>query len=116
MLSQRIWSPIGCEEDGYLGRFHRHRDGRRRTQRPCAIWAGSANSCAARAWRGKQVLPAEVIADIRRGSDPAKLCNRRVSLAAGLFVPKQVWWVSHNALDAFEGRGIHGQRLYIAPG
>jgi CubicO group peptidase (beta-lactamase class C family) len=27
-----------------------------------------------------------------------------------------MWWVSHNALDAFEARGIHGQRLYVAPG
>jgi CubicO group peptidase (beta-lactamase class C family) len=26
-----------------------------------------------------------------------------------------MWWVAHNELDAFEGRGIHGQRLYIAP-
>ncbi|MCK1501747.1 6-aminohexanoate hydrolase, partial [Bradyrhizobium sp. 188] len=26
------------------------------------------------------------------------------------------WWVSHNELGAVEARGIHGQRLYIAPG
>jgi CubicO group peptidase (beta-lactamase class C family) len=26
-----------------------------------------------------------------------------------------MWWVTHNEHDAFEARGIHGQRLYIAP-
>ena len=28
---------------------------------------------------------------------------------------RNMWWVSHNELGAFEGRGIHGQRLYVAP-
>jgi CubicO group peptidase (beta-lactamase class C family) len=28
---------------------------------------------------------------------------------------RNMWWVSHNALGVFEGRGIYGQRLYIAP-
>jgi len=28
---------------------------------------------------------------------------------------RNMWWVSHDALGVFEGRGIHGQRLYIAP-
>jgi len=28
---------------------------------------------------------------------------------------RNMWWVSHNALGVFEGRGIHGQRLYVAP-
>jgi hypothetical protein len=26
-----------------------------------------------------------------------------------------MWWVSHNSLGVIEGRGIHGQRLYVAP-
>jgi hypothetical protein len=66
------------------------------------------------AWRGKQVLPAEVIADIRRGSDPAKFASGEYALLPG-YSYRNMWWVSHNDLDAFEGRGIHGQRLYIAP-
>ena len=28
---------------------------------------------------------------------------------------RNMWWVAHNNLDVFEARGIHGQRLYIAP-
>jgi CubicO group peptidase (beta-lactamase class C family) len=28
---------------------------------------------------------------------------------------RDMWWVTHNEHDAFEARGIHGQRLYVAP-
>ena len=66
------------------------------------------------AWGGKQVIPAEVIADIRRGSDPAKFAPAGYTLLPG-YSYRNMWWVSHNPLGVFEGRGIHGQRLYIAP-
>ncbi len=116
MLSQRIWSQIGCEEDGYL------------TVDSIGVSMGGAGMCATLrdlcrfgelmrcdgAWHGKQVLPAEVIADIRRGSDPAKFAMAGYTLLPGCSY-RNMWWVSHNALGVFEGRGIHGQRLYIAP-
>ena len=116
MLSQRIWSAIGCEEDGYLA-----------VDSIGTAMGGGGLSASLRdlgrfgelmrcegAWRGKQVLPAEVIADIRRGSDPAKFATGGYTLLPG-YSYRNMWWVSHNDLDAFEGRGIHGQRLYIAP-
>jgi CubicO group peptidase (beta-lactamase class C family) len=116
MLSQRIWAPIGCEEDGYLS-----------VDSIGTAMGGGGLSASLRdlgrfgelmrcegAWRGKQVLPAEVIADIRRGSDPAKFATGEYPLLPG-YSYRNMWWVSHNDLDAFEGRGIHGQRLYIAP-
>jgi CubicO group peptidase (beta-lactamase class C family) len=28
---------------------------------------------------------------------------------------RDMWWVTHNEHHAFEARGIHGQRLYVAP-
>ena len=116
MLSQRIWSRIGCEEDGYLtvdtigvamgggGLSASLRD-------LCRF--GELMRCEG-AWRGKQIIPAEVIADIRRGSDPAKFALAGYTLLPG-YSYRNMWWVSHNALGVFEGRGIHGQRLYIAP-
>jgi CubicO group peptidase (beta-lactamase class C family) len=116
MLSQRIWSHIGCEEDGYLT-----------VDTTGVAMGGGGLSASLRdlcrfgelmrcegAWRGKQVLPAEVIADIRRGSDPAKFAMAGYTLLPG-YSYRNMWWVSHNALGVFEGRGIHGQRLYIAP-
>jgi CubicO group peptidase (beta-lactamase class C family) len=116
MLSQRIWSQIGCEEDGYLT-----------VDTTGVAMGGGGLSASLRdlcrfgelmrcegAWRGKQVIPAEVIADIRRGSDPAKFAMAGYTLLPG-YSYRNMWWVSHNALGVFEGRGIHGQRLYIAP-
>jgi CubicO group peptidase (beta-lactamase class C family) len=116
MLSRRIWSQIGCEEDGYL------------TVDTIGVAMGGAGLSASLrdlcrfgelmrcegAWFGKQVIPAEVIADIRRGSDPAKFAMAGYTLLPG-YSYRNMWWVSHNALGVFEGRGIHGQRLYIAP-
>jgi CubicO group peptidase (beta-lactamase class C family) len=116
LLSERIWSRVGCEEDGYLAV----------DSIGVAMGGGGLNAClrdlcrfgelmrCEGAWLGKQVIPAEVIADIRRGSDPAKFSYAGYTLLPG-YSYRNMWWVSHNPLDVFEGRGIHGQRLYIAP-
>jgi CubicO group peptidase (beta-lactamase class C family) len=63
---------------------------------------------------GRQLIPAAVVADIRRGDDPAKFAKAGYTLLPG-YSYRNMWWVSHNELDAFEGRGIYGQRLYVAP-
>jgi CubicO group peptidase (beta-lactamase class C family) len=116
MLSQRIWSRIGCEEDGYI------------TVDSIGVAMGGAGLSASLrdlcrfgelmrcegAWRGRQVIPAEVVADIRRGSDPRKFAKAEYTLLPG-YSYRNMWWVAHNPLGLFEGRGIHGQRLYIAP-
>ena len=116
MLSERICSQIGCEEDGYV------------TVDTIGVAMGGGGLSASLrdlcrfgelmrcdgAWRGKQLIPGEVIADIRRGSDPAKFAMAGYTLLPG-YSYRNMWWVSHNPLGVFEGRGIHGQRLYIAP-
>jgi CubicO group peptidase (beta-lactamase class C family) len=116
MLSERIWSRIGCEEDGYLAV----------DSIGVAMGGGGLSAClrdlcrfgelmrCEGAWQGKQVIPAQVVADIRRGADPAKFANAGYTLLPG-YSYRNMWWVSHNPLGVFEGRGIHGQRLYIAP-
>jgi CubicO group peptidase (beta-lactamase class C family) len=116
MLSERIWSQIGCEEDGYLTV-----DTIGVAMGGGGLSAGLRDLCrfgelmrCEGAWGGKQVIPAEVIADIRRGSDPAKFALAGYTLLPG-YSYRNMWWVSHNPLGVFEGRGIHGQRLYIAP-
>jgi CubicO group peptidase (beta-lactamase class C family) len=116
LLSQRLWSQIGCEEDGYL------------TVDSLGVAMGGGGMSASLrdlcrfgelmrcdgAWQGKQLIPAEVIADIRRGADPAKFAVAGYTLLPG-YSYRNMWWVAHNALGVFEARGIHGQRLYIAP-
>ncbi len=116
LLSRRIWSRIGCEEDGYL------------TVDPIGVAMGGGGLNATLrdlcrfgelmrcegAWRAEQIIPASVVADIRRGSDPAKFAKAGYTLLPG-YSYRNMWWVSHDRLGMFEGRGIHGQRLTIAP-
>jgi CubicO group peptidase (beta-lactamase class C family) len=116
MLSERIWSRIGCEEDGYLAvdsiGVAMGGAGLNSSLRDLCRF-GELMRCEG-AWAGRQVIPAEVVADIRRGSDPVKFALAGYTLLPG-YSYRNMWWVSHNPLGVFEGRGIHGQRLYIAP-
>ena len=66
------------------------------------------------AWQGRQLVPAAVVADIRGGSDPAKFAKAGYTLLPG-YSYRSMWWVTHNEHGGFEARGIHGQRLYVAP-
>jgi CubicO group peptidase (beta-lactamase class C family) len=115
MLSQRIWSRIGCEEDAYLVvdsiGVPMGGGGLSATLRDLSRF-GELLRCEG-AWAGRQVIPAAVVADIRRGADPAKFTG--YPLLPG-YSYRNMWWVSHNPLGMFEGRGIHGQRLCIVPG
>jgi len=117
LLSQRIWSELGCEEDGYV------------SVDPLGVAMGGGGLCATtrdlarfgellrcEGARGRrQVIPAAVIADVRRGADPEKFATAGYTLLGG-YSYRNMWWVTHNEHGAFEGRGIHGQRLYVAPG
>jgi CubicO group peptidase (beta-lactamase class C family) len=116
LLSQRLWSQLGCEEDAYI------------SVDPLGVAMGGAGMAAtlrdlARfgelmrcdgALERRQLIPAAVIADIRRGADPGKFARAGYALLPG-YSYRNMWWITHNEHGAFEARGIHGQRLYIAP-
>lgn len=116
LLAERIWSRIGCEQDGYLSV----------DSIGVEMGGGGMNACLrdlARfgellrrngEYEGAQVIPAAVVADISRGDDPAKFAPAGYSLLPG-YSYRNMWWVSHNPIGAVEARGIHGQRLYVAP-
>jgi CubicO group peptidase (beta-lactamase class C family) len=116
MLSERIWARIGCEQDGYLAvdsiGVEMGGAGLNASLRDLCRF-GEMMRCDG-AWRGRQVIPAGVIADITRGSDPAKFAGAGYTLLSG-YSYRNMWWVAHDSLGVYEGRGIHGQRLYIAP-
>jgi CubicO group peptidase (beta-lactamase class C family) len=117
LLSQRLWSQLGCEQDAYISvdplGVAMGGAGMAATLRDLARF-GELMRCEG-ALEGRQVIPAAVIADIRRGADPARFARAGYALLSG-YTYRNMWWVTHNPHDAFEGRGIHGQRLYIAPG
>ena len=65
-------------------------------------------------WRGKQVVPEAVIADIRRGGSTSDFAQAGYGTLPGGSYRDQ-WWLLHNANGAFSARGVHGQAIYIDP-
>ena len=116
LLSERLWSRIGCEEDGYLAvdsiGVAMGGGGLNATLRDMARF-GELMRCEG-AQELRQILPAAVIADIRKGSDPAKFASAGYDLLPG-YSYRNMWWVAPQSQGVFEGRGIYGQRLYISP-
>ena len=116
MLSRRIWSQLGCEEDGYLSVDSTGTamggGGLAATLRDMARF-GEMLRCEG-SMLGRQIVPAAVVAGIRRGSDRDKFATAGYTLLGG-YSYRDMWWVTHNEHQAFEARGIHGQRLYVAP-
>jgi CubicO group peptidase (beta-lactamase class C family) len=117
LLSRHLWSRLGCEEDAYLSVDSTGTAmggaGLAATLRDMARF-GETLRCDG-ACGDRQVIPAAVVADIRRGGDPHKFATAGYTLLSG-FSYRDMWWVTHNEHGAFEARGIHGQRLYVAPG
>lgn len=109
LLHERLWAPLGCEQDGYLvvdpvgmpvcggGLSASLRD---------LVRFGELIRCDGASNR-KQLIPASVVHDLQRADHPVKFPSG--------FSFRGMWWVTHNELDAVEARGTHGQRLYVAP-
>jgi CubicO group peptidase (beta-lactamase class C family) len=116
ILSERLWSRLGCEEDAYLAvdsiGVATGGAGLNASLRDVARF-GELMRCEG-GWDGKQVIPAAVVADIRRGEDPAKFAKAGYERLPG-YSYRSMWWVGPRESGIFEGRGIHGQRLYIVP-
>jgi CubicO group peptidase (beta-lactamase class C family) len=116
VLQQRIWEKLGAEQDAYI-QVDSHGS---------AIGAGGLNMGLrdlARfgemmrldgAWNGQQVIPAAVVAEIRRGGSPEKFVNGGYTTLPGWSYHDQ-WWVSHDDHGVYEARGVYGQAIYIDP-
>lgn len=109
LLQERLWAPLGCEEDAYVivdrVGMPMAGGGLSATLRDLARF-GELIRCEG-VWNGKQLIPASVVHDVQKGDHPSKLPDG--------YSYRSQWWVTHNELGAVEARGIHGQRLYIAP-
>lgn len=116
VLQDRIWSKLGAEQDAYI----------QVDAAGNAIGAGGLNTGLrdlARfgemirlngRWRGQQIVPEAVIADIRRGGDPKKFVSAGYTTLPGWSYRNQ-WWISHDDHGAFMARGVYGQGIYIDP-
>ena len=116
MLSDRIWQRLGCEEDAHISvdsiGVPFGGGGLSASLRDMARF-GEMMRCDG-AVGATQVIPAAVIADTAKGEDLAKFAKAGYTLLPG-FSYRNMWWNTHNAHGAYEARGIHGQRIYVAP-
>ncbi len=116
LLSERIWSRMGAEQDAYYtvdsigtpfaggGLNAGLRDMARIGQ--LMLDDGAIN--------GKQLVPADAIARIRAGGDKAVFAKAGYALLKG-WSYRGMWWNTGNANGAFMARGVHGQAIYVDP-
>lgn len=116
LLSEKIWSKIGMEQDAYYqvdglgtafagGGFNA---GLRDMARFGELIRNMGN------WRGKQIFPMAAVADIEKGgSKEAFEKSGHPELKGWSY--RDMWWITENADGAFAARGVHGQTIYIDP-
>lgn len=116
LLSQRLWSQLGAEQDGYM-----------MIDSAGTEFAGGGFNCCLRdlarvgemmrnhgVWNGRQLVPKAAIDAIRAGGDRVKFEPAGYATLPGASY-RDMWWVLHDRHGAYCARGIHGQGLYIAP-
>lgn len=115
LLHERLWAPLGCEEDGYVI-----------VDSAGMPMAGGGLSVSLRdmarfgelmrregEWNGKQIIPASVVHDVHYRDHPAKF--PKTDAGEPDYSYRSQWWVTLDELGGFAATGIYGQRLYVAP-
>lgn len=116
LLSERIWSRIGAEQDGYMT-----------IDAKGIPFAGGGLSAGLRDLgrigllilnggkiNGQQLFSKTVIENIQAGGNKEAFDKAGYSsLKGGSY--RSMWWVFHNKNNAFAARGVHGQTIYIDP-
>ena len=116
LLSERIWSRMGAEQDGYMT-----------VDAKGTPFAGGGLSAGMRdlgrigllmleggTINGQRLFPKEVVENIRAGGDRQAFARAGYkTLRGGSY--RSMWWVFHNAHGAFAARGVHGQTIYVDP-
>jgi CubicO group peptidase (beta-lactamase class C family) len=116
LLSERIWSRMGAEDDAYI-----------EVDSNGVPLTGYALNARLRdiarfgelmrldgKFNGQQIVPASVVQEIRHGA------SREAFVAGGYqtlpgWSYHDFWWVSHDDHGAYMARGIHGQAIYVDP-
>lgn len=116
LLSEKIWSKIGMEQDAYY-----------QVDALGIPFAGGGLSAGLRDlarfgqlilnmghWQGKQIIPMAAVADIQKGGSKAAFAKSGHPKLKG-WSYRDMWWMTENSDGAFAARGVHGQTIYIDP-
>lgn len=116
LLSERIWSRIGAQDDAYVWADPIGTQitsvGFSATLRDLAR-VGETMRLGGR-FNGRQVVAESVIAEIRKGGDSEKFKANGQAMRAGYSYHNQ-WWVPHDRDGTFEMKGLNGQHMHINP-
>ncbi len=116
LISERIWSRIGAEQDAYMtidsvgtpfaggGLNAGLRDLARVGQ--MVLDGGVAG--------GEQLLPRLAVDRLFEGADPAHFAKSGYDKLIG-WSYRGMWWNTHNAHRAIMARGVHAQSIYVDP-
>ena len=116
LLSERIWIPMGAEEDAH---YHVDRIGTESGGgglstglRDLARFGETIRNHGR--FNERQIVPSQFVEEVARGGDPAKFKPAGYATLPGASYRHQ-WWVTHNAHGAFMARGVYGQGIFIDP-
>jgi hypothetical protein len=116
LLSERVWRPIGAQEDAYYWLDGIGTDvasvGLNATLRDLGRFGELMRQGGK--WEGRQIIPASVVAEIRKGADTQKFAAAGQSARKGYSYHNQ-WWVPHDADQTFEAKGLFGQHIHVNP-
>lgn len=116
LISERIWSKIGAEEDGYVWVDPKGTQitsiGLSATLRDLARLGETLRLNGK--LDGKQIFPKQVVAEIRKGADREKFKASGQTVRFGYSYHNQ-FWIAHNRSMAFEMKGLNGQHVHINP-
>jgi len=116
LLSERIWSKMGAEQDGYMT-----------VDAKGTPFAGGGLSAGLRDLgriglimlnggkiNGQRLFSKEVMENIRAGGDKKAFARAGYKMLEGGSY-RSMWWIFHNKHGAFAARGVHGQTIYVDP-
>jgi hypothetical protein len=116
VLSERLWSRIGAEEDAFLqvdsGGTPLVGTSLNARLRDLARF-GEAMRLGGR-FDGQQIVPKAVVDEVRRGGSREAFVFGGYATLPGWSYHRQ-WWVSHDDHGVYMARGIHGQAIYVDP-
>ncbi|MES2536023.1 MAG: serine hydrolase [Pseudomonadota bacterium] len=116
LVSERIWSQIGAEEDAYVWvdptGTALSSIGLNATLRDLGR-LGEALRMGGRI-NGRQAIPQAVVAEIRKGADREKFKANGQAARSG-YSYHDYWWIPHDADGSFEAKGLNGQHIHINP-
>ena len=116
LLSERIWSRLGMEQDAYFTVDSVGNEfaggGLNAGLRDMARFGEMMRNQGK--FNGQQIIPASVVQDIAKGGDKSAFPQASFPTLPG-WSYRNMWWVSNNDHGAYSARGIHGQAIYIDP-